>query len=56
MKEREYSIEIIQPLKYNDLTWYKICTHISTSPKKAVQEILKLNPDLEYSDIRAIRI
>lgn len=56
MKEREYKIEIIQPLEYKDLTWYAIGTHLSTSPKKAIQEIIKLNPTLEYSDIRAIRI
>ena len=53
--ERKYKIEIIQPVEFGDMTWYQICTHISTSPKKAIEEIKKLNPDLKYFDIRATR-
>lgn len=53
--EKKYKIEIIQPVEFGDMTWYQICTHISTSPKKAIEEIKKLNPDLKYFDIRAIR-
>ena len=56
MKEKKYLIEIIQPLDMGDLTWYAICTHLSTSSKKAVEEIIKLNPNLNFFDIRATKI
>ena len=56
MKEKKYLIEIIQPLDMGDMTWYSIGTHLSTSPKKAVEEIIKLNPNLNYFDIRATKI
>lgn len=56
MKEKKYLIEIIQPLDMGDLTWYTIGTHLSTSSKKAVEEIIKLNPSLDFFDIRATKI
>ena len=56
MKEKKYLIEIIQPLDGGDMTWYSIGTHLSTSPKKAVEEIIKLNSNLNYFVIRATKI
>ena len=58
MKEKKYLIEIIQPLDMGalDLTWYAIGTHLSTGPKKAIEEIIKLNPNLNFFDIRATKI
>lgn len=56
MKEKEYLIEIIQPLEYNDLTWYAVGKHLSTTPKKAIEEIIKLNPNLKFFDIKATKI